>query len=124
MLDAGTKSSPVVRDPALETGIPTTIYLFNQKRGGIREYQLSIVEKVLRELTMEEQDLVGPLEEAFQKARNGFEPRYTPPARARSRRPKEIELPEVEDDSEPDDDESLAPTFDDTTEEDAETDED
>jgi len=125
MLEAGAKSSPVVRDPALETGIPTTIYLFNHKRGAIREYQLSIVEKILRELTVDEQDLVGPLEEAFEKARNSFVPRYTPPSRTRSRRPKEIELPEVESDSEPDDDEELPPTFDDTDDDDeAEDDED
>lgn len=122
MLEAGVKSSPVVRDPALETGIPTTIYLFNHKRGAIREYQLSIVEKILRELTIDEQELVGPLEEAFQKARNGFVPRYTPPTRTRSRRPKEIELPEIDSDSEPGDDEPFPPTFQDN--DDDETDQD
>ena len=118
MLEAGAKSSPVVRDPALETGIPTTIYLFNHRRGAIREYQLSIVERILRELTVDEQQLVGPLEEAFEKARNGFVPRYTPPSRTRSRRPKEIVLPEVESDSEPDDDEPFPPAFDDADDDD------
>ena len=120
MLDAGAKSSLVVRDPALETGIPTTIYLFNQKRGAIREYQLSIVEKVLRELTAEERDLVAPLEEAFEKVRGSFEPRYTPSVRTRVRRLKEVELPEVDDSSDADDDPPLPPTFDETTDDDDE----
>ncbi len=123
MLDAGAKSSLVVRDPALETGIPTTIYLFNQKRGAIREYQLSIVERVLRELTAEEQDLVGSLEEAYEKARNGFEPRLKPPARMRARRQKEIELPEVDDDSESGDDEPFPASFEESTEEEEEEEE-
>jgi len=113
ILDAGKKTSPVVRDPTLETGDPQTIYLFNLNRGAIREYRVSIAQNLLRELTEDEQDLVGSLEEAFNVVRAGFVPRYTPNKRARPRRPREIELPEIPDDADFDIDVPAPLSFDD-----------
>ncbi len=80
-LQAGEKSSPVVRDSSLDTGKPSSVYLFNLRRGAILEYQLAVVEGKLRELTPDEADLVEPLREAYLKARATFIPR-------RARRPK------------------------------------
>lgn len=74
-LEAGEKSSPVVMDPALNTGNPKTLYLFNYKRGQILEYARNIVESKLRELTEEEAGMIETLEAAFQRARKGFKPR-------------------------------------------------
>jgi hypothetical protein len=80
-LQAGEKSSPVVRDTSLDTGKPSSIYLFNLRRGAILEYQLAVVEGKLRELTEAEAALVDELRDAFQAARASFTPR-------RARRPK------------------------------------
>lgn len=93
-LEAGEKCSPVVRDAALETGSRDTIYLFNLKKGRILEYRRDIVEPKLRELSAEELAMVTELQEAFERARNGFIPR--PTKRTASPPRQRIKLPEVE----------------------------
>ena len=98
-LEAGEKSSLVVRDDKLGTGTTSTIYLFNLKKGRILEYRRDIVEAKLRDLIDEEQSSVGELLEAFEQARKGFVPRVArriesePAPRARRRREA---LPDVE----------------------------
>jgi hypothetical protein len=92
-LEAKEKGSPVVRDMSMDTGMTSTIYLFNLKKGQILEYRRDIVEPKLRK--------------AFEKARNGVTPRASrrPPSPPRRPRPEpEPELPEVDFDS---DDDSL-----------------
>lgn len=74
-LQAGEKSSPVVRDPSLDTGKASSIYLFNLQRRAILEYQLAVVEGKLRELTEAEAEVVDQLREAFREARASFTPR-------------------------------------------------
>ena len=74
-LDAGDKSSAVVRDDSLVTGDHETIYLYNLQRDAIVEYKKAIVEPKLRELKAKEQDQVAALQKAFRKVRNSFTPR-------------------------------------------------
>jgi hypothetical protein len=74
-LEAGERSSAVAMDNRLNTGDPTTVYLFNLQRGEIIEYKRAIVEPKLRELKGKEQELEGELKNAYRKARNGFTPR-------------------------------------------------
>lgn len=71
-LDAGNKSSAVLRDPDLDTGSRNTVYLFNLARNRILEYKLEVVEPKLRPLAESEKDLVAQLESAFQTARREF----------------------------------------------------
>ena len=65
-LNAGERSSPVLRDDRLDTGNPKTLYLYNLARGQILEYSREIVEKKLREFKpdesgfIEEQKLLQP----------------------------------------------------------------
>lgn len=74
-LEAGERSSPVVMDNRLNTGDPTTVYLFNLQRGEIIEYKRAIAEPKLRELKGKEQEVLTELKSAYRKARNGFTPR-------------------------------------------------
>lgn len=74
-LDAGERSSAVAMDNRLNTGDPTTVYIFNLQRSEIIEYKRAIVEPKLRELKGKEQELEAELKSAFRKARNGFTPR-------------------------------------------------
>jgi hypothetical protein len=104
-LEAGDRSSPVVRDTSLDTGNSTTIYLFNLMRGRILEYRKDIVEPKLRELSPEESAMVTALQDAFSEARKVFTPRgglrsMSSPTRGRNRRedPEMPELPEIDDD--------------------------
>ena len=111
-LEAGGKGSPVVRDESMDTGTPTTIYLFNLKKGQILEYRREIVEPKLRELNDNEIETMQELRKAFESARNGFTPRAMRRPSSPPRKPKvepELELPNVEFDG---DDDSL-PLFDD-----------
>ena len=126
-LEAGKKGSLVVRDETLDTGTPSTIYLFNQKKGRILEYRKDIVESKLRELKPKEADAVESLEQEFERARTGFVPRVArrpvslPPPRKKRR---EEEAPDVElDDDAPiiveeddEDDEDAKPILDDDDE--------
>lgn len=91
-LEAGERSSPVVRDGSIETGKASTIYLFNWAKGKILEYQRDIVEAKLRELSGSETTLVPELEDAYRRARTGFTPRGT--ARPKTARPKQTPPPE------------------------------
>lgn len=74
-LDAGERSSAVAMDSRLNTGDPTTVYIFNLQRGEILEYKRAIIEPKLRELKGKEQELEAELKNAFRKARSGFTPR-------------------------------------------------
>jgi hypothetical protein len=84
-LDAGVKSSPVLRDPTLETGNPQTIYLYNLKSAKISEYRRDIVEAKLRELADHEKEIMEQLSKAYQEAKKSFKLRIgVPPAPATS----------------------------------------
>ena len=85
-LEAGNRSSPVLRDDSLDTGNPATIYLFNLMKDRILEYRKDIVEPRLRELAAEEVSLTLTLQEAFAQARAGFTPRGSQRAAAARRR--------------------------------------
>lgn len=74
-LEAGARSSPVIRDDRLDTGNRKTVYLFNLARNSILEYARDIVEPKLRELRADESDTVTELDSAFKKARRGFKDR-------------------------------------------------
>ncbi len=109
-LDAGAKSSLVVRDDSLLTGNPSTVYLYNQQRGAILEFQRAVVESKLRELTAEQRHEVDALLESFNEVRAGFRPKRTAPV-APPRRPKVIARDPDEADEEVD--EEAAPPFED-----------
>jgi hypothetical protein len=74
-LNAGARSSPVLRDQRLDTGNPKTIYLFNLVRGQILEYALEIVEKKLRELKPAESGFIAELGSGYKKVRRNFKDR-------------------------------------------------
>ena len=71
-LNAGARSSPVLRDARLDTGNPKTLYLFNLVRGEILEYAREIVEQKLRELKPAESGFVADLDAGYKKARRNF----------------------------------------------------
>jgi hypothetical protein len=75
VLDAGQHSSPVVFDARLDTGNPTTIYLFNLARRRMIEYRADIVVPKLRELSADEATKWPRLHDAFLRVRAAFEPR-------------------------------------------------
>lgn len=98
-LDAGSKGSLVVRDHSIDTGAPSTIYLFNFAKGRILEYRRDIAESKLRELNDGEREKLKELRQAFNKARNGFTPRVTvrPQRATKSKEPEpESEIPDLE----------------------------
>jgi hypothetical protein len=70
-LEAGNKSSPVVRDLSLQTNNPETVYLYNLVRGIFLEYSLEIVQPKLRDLKPGDISL-DELDHAFQLARQAF----------------------------------------------------
>ena len=76
-LEAGKRSSPVLRDSHLETGNPKTVYLFNLQRGEIIEYSIEIVEMKLRDLKPNEAALIKELDDGYKKARKRFKGRDT-----------------------------------------------
>jgi len=84
-LEAGKKSSPVLRDPSLETGNENTVYLYSLKRDKILEFQAGIVEMKLRDLGEHESDLISSLNAGYKKAKKEFTPRA-------SMRLKQVEL--------------------------------
>ena len=71
-LNAGTRSSPVLKDARLDTGNPKTLYLFNLIRGEILEYTREIVEKKLRELKPAESGFIAELDAGYKEARRNF----------------------------------------------------
>ena len=74
-LNAGARSSPVLRDTRMDTGSPKTLYLFNLVRGEILEYAREIVEKKLRELKPAESGFIAELDAGYKKARRNFKGR-------------------------------------------------
>jgi hypothetical protein len=74
-MEAGEKSSPVLRDNRIDTDNPETLYLFNLKRNEILEYRRDIIEPKLRELNDKEQSLSGELQSAYTEVRSHFTPR-------------------------------------------------
>jgi hypothetical protein len=72
-LQAGAKSSPVVRDMSLEEKGRSTIYLYNHARGMFVEYALEVVVPKLRELKPEDISQ-KELDSAFRAARKTFNP--------------------------------------------------
>jgi hypothetical protein len=97
-LQAGAKSSPVVRDMSLEDKGRSTIYLYNHARGMFVEYALEVVEPKLRELQPEDIPL-NELDNAFKVARKTFSPvklvkKWNDAAPASP--PKENDEPEIE----------------------------
>ena len=77
-LEAGEKSSPVVRDERLDTGNAKTLFLFNLARRQILEYTREIVESKLRELKSGEAD-IDELNAAYGEARRTFKHPSTRP---------------------------------------------
>lgn len=93
-LEAGSRSSPVIRDERLETGSAKTLFLFNLERREILEYSREIVEPKLRELKSGEAKLIKDLDAAYAEARRNFKDRHArtlniPEHGAISRRPAE-----------------------------------
>jgi hypothetical protein len=100
-LEAGERSSPVVRDTKLDTGRASTIYLFNLMKGRIIEYQRDIVELKLRDLTVEESVMVEELRRQYITARESFTPRSESRPKMtvpRRRKAPEFDFPDVDDD--------------------------
>jgi hypothetical protein len=73
-LNAGSKSSAIIKDSSLSTGNSKTLYLYNHARDSILEYQREIVEPKLRELKDGEAD-VGEMQKAYKKIRSDFTPK-------------------------------------------------
>jgi hypothetical protein len=74
-LQAGDRSSPVIRDDRLDTGNHKTLYLFNLNRNLILEYSREVVEPKLRDLKPDESVTVAELDAAYKKARRTFKDR-------------------------------------------------
>lgn len=75
MIEAGEKSTPVVRDMTLQTDDRSKIWLYNHNRNKFLEYSRAIVESKLRDLG--EGDISqDELDKAFQTARKLFTPRH------------------------------------------------
>ncbi|MEW7978674.1 MAG: hypothetical protein G8D28_09855 [gamma proteobacterium symbiont of Phacoides pectinatus] len=106
-LQAGDKSTPVVRDESIDSGSAKMIYLYNHARGQLLQYSREIVEPKLRELNPGEVDRKA-LEHSFQAARQAFASthpladRLTPKARHQKSRPPAEEEPEFDEDADDD----------------------
>jgi hypothetical protein len=74
-LDAGKKSSAVLIDDRLSTGVAKTVYVFNLARGRILEYDRAIIDSKLRDLTADEKGLIDQMRGAYGKALQEFRPR-------------------------------------------------
>jgi hypothetical protein len=74
-LQAGDRSSAVIRDDRLDTGNRKTLYLFNLARNSILEYSREIVEPKLRELKPDEAATASELDAAYKKIRRSFKDR-------------------------------------------------
>ncbi|MFN2309603.1 MAG: hypothetical protein ABR553_07690 [Gammaproteobacteria bacterium] len=71
-LEAGDKSTPVIRDENLDTGNSKTLFLFNLARGQILEYAREVVEPKLRELKPGEATQIAALNAGFGEARRAL----------------------------------------------------
>lgn len=96
-LEAGPKSTAVLLDRQLETGNPSTMYLFNLSKCEILEYSREVAEPKLRALASGEGVLVERLTAAYGRARAEFQPRGTWAASVpeRRRRPSRESVPLV-----------------------------
>jgi len=74
-LNAGARSSAVLRDARMDTCNPKTVYLFNLVRSEILEYAREVVEKKLRELKPAESGFITELDAGYRKARRNFKDR-------------------------------------------------
>lgn len=74
-LEAGDKSTAVIRDDRLDTGNRKTVFLFNLKRKEILEYTREVVDPKLRELKSAENDVIAELEAAYNEAKRAFKNR-------------------------------------------------
>ena len=97
-LEAGNKSSAVVRDDRLDTGSRKTVFLFNFERRQIIEYTREIVDPKLRDLKPAESKLIDELTAAYNEARRAFKPAQARPlnipergAPAKAVKPSEVE---------------------------------
>jgi hypothetical protein len=92
-LEAGDRSSAVLRDDRLETGNPKTVYLYNLARDEILQYSRELVEPKLRDLRDSESDIAEELKNSYTKARRTF--KFNPdrvlaaPVRKQTRSPGE-----------------------------------
>lgn len=111
-LEAGNRSSPVIRDERLDTGSVKTVFLFNLARREILEYSWEIVEPKLRELKSGEAKAIKELDAAYAEARRNFKDRRARPlnipehagsARKPAESRNEDEIEEIIDDSGGDD---------------------
>jgi hypothetical protein len=71
VLEAGDKTSPVVRDMSLEVSDTKRIWLYNHVKNQFVEYSLEIVEPKLRNLGNGDISL-DELDQAFKSARKAF----------------------------------------------------
>jgi hypothetical protein len=78
-LEAGNRSSPVIRDERLDTGSTKTVFLFNLARCEILEYSRDVVEPKLRELKASEAKTIKELDAVYAKARRNFKDRRARP---------------------------------------------
>lgn len=78
-LEAGDKSTAVIRDERLDTGNRKTTYVFNLARNEILEYTREIVEPKLRELKPSEAKLIDALDAAYGAARRAFKHAHARP---------------------------------------------
>jgi len=78
-LEAGNRSSAVIRDERLDTGSTKTVFLFNLARGEILEYSRDVVEPKLRELNSSEAKTIKKLDAAYAEARRNFKDRRARP---------------------------------------------
>jgi hypothetical protein len=78
-LEAGNRSSPVIRDERLDTGSTKTVFLFNLARREILEYSRDVVEPKLRELKSSEAKTIKELDETYTEARRNFKDRRARP---------------------------------------------
>jgi len=74
-LEAGDRSTPVIRDERLDTGSSKTVFLFNLARREILEYSREIVEPKLRDLKSGEAKSLKNLDAAYAEARRNFKDR-------------------------------------------------
>jgi hypothetical protein len=78
-LEAGNRSSPVIRDERLDTGSTKTVFLFNLARREILEYSRDVVEPKLRDLKSGEAKAIKELDAAYAEARRDFKDRRARP---------------------------------------------